>query len=436
MQQLTVLIIGSGGREHALADAYSKSARVRTVFVAPGNDLMPTSSDKIRLLPDIKPLDLEKIVAFATKERIDLVDVAMDDPLAAGLIDMLHAAGIRAFGPKKKAAEIEWNKTWARNFMRKYSLPTPLYYSFSDPVKARVFIEKEPERLFFIKASGLAAGKGVIRAETKQQAHAAIESMRQFKDAGSTFLIEEGLIGEEFSLFAICDGKDYKILGVAQDHKTAYDSDEGPNTGGMGCISPTSLISSKTQKEVERAILGPFMTGMRKEGRPYTGILYLGGMVTDPSTGGGIRIIEFNARWGDPEAEVILPGIQSDYLDLISAAVDGELKNARLARDKRFRLSIAGCSKGYPGDYAAVTGKIINGLDAASRLPDIRLFGAGIKWAGKSYRASGGRIFHLTAEGDTIREAKNRAYTAMKAISIRGNNLHYRTDIGWRELAR
>lgn len=276
---MKILIVGSGGREHVIAEKYAENKSVDVVFVAPGNDFMEETNKKIRTVA-ISQLDLEKLVSFAKKEKIDLVDVAMDDPLALGAVDLFQKNNIAVFGPTKKAAKIEWNKSWSRDFMEKYGLPIPQYKSFSDQKKAITYIQKLPEQPLFIKASGLALGKGALKADTRQQAIDAVVAMKLFGDAGKTFLVEECMIGEEFSLFAICDGKHFVVLQAAQDHKRALIHDEGPNTGGMGCVAPTNAIQKKHVGTIEEEILKPFMHGMQKEHRPFTGILYLGGMVT------------------------------------------------------------------------------------------------------------------------------------------------------------
>lgn len=429
---MNILIIGSGGREHVLANAYAKSEKVKKVFVVPGNNLMDFKNSKIKIFPEIKSTDFDGILKLAKKYRVALVDVAQDDPLALGFVDKLEKTGIRAFGPRQKAAEIEWNKKWAREFTQKYHLPIPSFKSFDDEKKAVDYVKSLPEKVLYIKASGLAAGKGAIRAENKKEAIKAIKAMKQFGKSGETFLIEECLIGEEFSLFAICDGKKYQIIKAAQDHKTVYENDQGPNTGGMGCVAPTGIVNQKVLKEIESKILKPFMFGMKKEDRDFSGILYLGGIVTKE----GMKIIEFNARWGDPEAEVILPSIKTDYLRIAEAVIAKKLNKIKIKLDNKVRISIAGCSLGYPGDYSKVKGKEIFGLNKILKIKGVEIFGAGIKRVGSRFFADGGRIFHLVAEGKNILEAQKKAYSAMKLISIEGKNLHYRTDIGWRDVER
>ncbi len=435
---MNVLIIGSNGREHALAVSYAKSKRVKKVVMTPGNgltDFNPSTSSgqaKIKNYPEVSMMDFEGIVKVCKKEKIDLVDVAQDDIIAAGYADKFNKLGITAFGPTQKAAQIEWDKQWARNFMVKYQLPVPQFRTFNDKKEATKYVESLSPQVLYIKAAGLAAGKGAIRAENKKQAIEAIKSMSQFGKSGKTFLIEEAMIGEEFSLFAICDGENYKIVSWAQDHKTVYDGDRGPNTGGMGCVAPASVVNKKVLKESAEKIIKPFVAGMVREGRSYQGIIYLGGMLTKQ----GVKIIEFNARWGDPEAEVILPGIKTDFLDIVEAVLSGKLKKLKVELDKKIRISVAGCSRGYPDDYSKVKGKEIFGLTEAMKLTGITIFGAGIKRKNNKFFVSGGRIFHLVAEGKDILEARKKAYSAMKFINIEGDNLHYRKDIGWRDVER
>lgn len=429
---MNILITGSNGREHALAETYAKSNMVNKVIMTPGNGLTDYRNEKIKNYLNVAMLNFDRIVEVCKKEKIDLVDVAQDDIIAAGYVDKFQKLGIKTFGPTKKAAQLEWDKEWARNFMIKYGLPTPSFKSFTNTKDAISYINKNPDQLLFIKATGLAYGKGVIRAENKKQAIQAIKRMSTLGKSGETFLIEEGLIGEEFSLFAICDGTDYKIVASAQDHKTIYDGDKGPNTGGVGSVAPTAAVTSLMLNIIKAEILKPLIKGMQKEERPYKGILYLGGMVTDA----GVKIIEFNSRWGDPEAEVILPAVKTDYLTIVESVLSGKLKSMKINMDNKVRVSIAGCSKGYPGDYSKVKGKEIFGLQKAMEMPGITIFGAGIKRKGKKFFVNGGRVFHLVAEGSDVVEAREKAYQAMSLISIEGDNLHFRTDIGWRDVER
>ncbi len=434
---MNILVIGQNGREHALAQKYAESSKVKKVVMTPGNGLtdLPAGRQvfsKIKNYPDVGMWDFEKIVDVCKKEKIDLVDVAQDDIIAAGYVDKLTKLGIKAFGPTQKASQLEWDKEWSRNFMVKYGLPIPEFKAFTSKSKATAYVRGNDDKLLFIKAAGLAGGKGVIRAENKKEAISAISAMDEFGKSGETFLIEEGLIGEEFSLFALCNGDNFKIVGWAQDHKTVFDGDKGSNTGGMGSVAPTSVVTKEILKEAETKILIPLMDGMEKEGRPYKGILYLGAMKTSD----GIKIIEFNCRWGDPEAEVILPSLKTDYLKVIESILDGKLKNLKIDIDNKVRVSVAGCSKGYPGNYAKVKDKEILGLLDAIKIPGVKIFGSGVKRKGNKFYATGGRLFYVVGEGKNIADAREKAYKAMKLISIEGNNLHFRTDIGWRDMAR
>lgn len=429
---MNILIVGSGGREHALASAYSKSKKISRIIVAPGNALIDYKTVKVKVESNVAATDFDGVVKLVKKHKIDLVDIAADDQLAEGFVDRLQALGIKAFGPAKNAAEIEWNKDWSRHFMEKYKLPVPAYRSFSDTKKAIAYVNSLREQVLYIKASGLALGKGAIRAENKKEAISAINSMKNFGKAGETFLIEECMVGEEFSLFAICDGENYQIVGTAQDHKTVYDHDKGPNTGGMGCVLNPKIVTPKVLKKVEQTILKPFMKGMQKEGRAYVGILYLGAMVTKT----GIGIIEFNSRWGDPEAEVLIPSIKTDYLTIVENALNKRINKVKFNCDKLARLSVAGCSLGYPVDYSKVKGKVITGLEKAIKLTGVKIFGAGIAKKGKNFVAHGGRVFHVVGEGKTLVKAREKAYKAMGMIDIQNKNLQFRSDIGWRDLER
>ncbi len=431
-KDLNILVIGQNGREHALAEKYAKSKKVKKVIMTPGNGLTDYRSDKISNYPEVGMMDFDGIVEVCKKEKIDLVDVGQDDIIAAGYVDKFKELGISAFGPTQKAAQLEWDKKWAREFMVKYELPIPKFKSFNNQKKAIDYINSLPEQLLFIKASGLAFGKGVIRAENRNQAIEAVNEMNKFGKSGETFLIEEALIGEEFSLFAICDGKDFIIAKTAQDHKRINDGDRGPNTGGVGSVAPTGVLNKEQINEVAERIIRPTLLGMITEGRFYSGILYLGGMLTKT----GIKIIEFNCRWGDPEAEVILPSIQTDYFEVVQAVISKNLKNTKIEFDNKVRVSIAGCSKGYPEDYSSVKGKEITGLEEVMKIPGVLVFGSGVQRKSNKFYVNGGRVFYIVGEGQNVIEARDKAYSAMSLINIEGDNLHYRKDIGWRDLER
>lgn len=428
---MKVLVIGSNGREHALAAKYSESKETDIVFIAPGNGLTDYKTKKIKNV-EILMADIDELVKFSKKEKIDLVDVAQDDCLAKGYVDRFKKENIAVFGPTKKASEIEWNKEYARNFMKKYNLPTPKFESFSDRKKAIEYVKNLPEEILYIKASGLALGKGAIRAGNKKEAIDAIELMKTFGQAGLIFLVEECMTGEEFSLFVICDGKNYVIAQAAQDHKTIYNNNVGPNTGGIGSVAPTNVITNSILKQIEKIIIKPFLRNMKKENRSYAGILYLGGILTK----NGIKIIEFNARWGDPEAEVILPSITSDYLNLAISVIEQKLHTAKITFDDKIRVAVTACASGYPNDYSNTKGKEIFGIADIIRLPDIKIFGSGIKRIGTKFFVQGGRVLHVVGKGKNIKEARRKTYEALSLLYIEGNNLHYRTDIGFRDLER
>jgi len=431
--ELKVLIIGGGGREHTLLKAYAKSKRVKKIFVVPGNGLMGFFEVKpIMTFPGIKPTDFEKIWEIVAKNKIDLVDVAQDDPIAAGGVDFFTAKGVAAFGPTKEAAQIEWDKKWAREFMKRLGLPIPRFASFSSEKEAASYINKLPKGACFVKASGLAAGKGAIKAINKKEVLEAIKQMPLFGPAGKTFLIEEMLVGEEFSAYAICDGEHFQILKAAQDNKPVFNFDEGPNTGGMGATAPVFATNKKIIQKQIKEIFKTVVAGLASEGRPYKGILYLGGIISE----GKVKIIEFNARWGDPEAQVVLPGIKNGYVDIVSACLEGKLNKLKIREDTKTRVCVVGASRSYPGDYSAASGKKIFGLEQAAKLPGVTVIGAGIKRRGKYFFTRGGRVFNIVAEGKDIVEARNKAYAAMAKIFVAGNNLHYRTDIGWRDVER
>lgn len=431
--KLNVLIIGGGGREHTLVKVYEKSSRVKRLFVVPGNGLMGVwEKKKLTTFPNVKPTDFDSIWRIVEKNKTNLVDVAQDAPLATGGVDFFTKKGVAAFGPTKKAAQIEWDKEWARDFMKRYHIPIPHFAVFTSKKEAATYLNKIPKGACFVKASGLAAGKGAIRAENKKEAASAIDQMDSFGEAGKTFLVEEALVGEEFSAYAISDGAHFKILKCAQDNKAIYNFDEGPNTGGMGAVAPALVTEKKNIRNQIEKIFEKAIRGLASEGRPYKGILYLGGIITKT----GIKTIEFNARWGDPEAQVVLAGIKNDYLEIVTACLEGTLDKISIKEDNKTRVCVVGASRGYPENYSKAKNKRIFGLEQASKIPHITIYDAGIERRGKNFFTSGGRVFNIVAEGKDIIQARSRAYAAMAQIFIEGNNLHYRTDIGSRDTER
>ena len=430
---MKVLIIGGGGREHCLLSAYIKSPNVKKIFVVPGNALMGfQQKKKVITYPNIKSTDLTLIWKIILDQRIDIVDVAQDDPLAAGAVDFFSEKKVATFGPTKLAAQIEWDKSWSREFMKKYKLPIPHFAIFTTQKEAANYAKRIPEGTYFVKTAGLAAGKGAIKTSNRQDLLSAIKKMSAFGAAGETFLIEEALEGEEFSAYAISDGEHFKILKTAQDNKSVFNFDEGPNTGGMGAIAPALVTTAEDIQKQIKEIFAKTISGMANEGKPYRGILYLGGI----DTSGGVKIIEFNARWGDPEAQVIIPGIKNDYLQIVLACLEGKLNKLTIREDDKTRVCIVATSKGYPDDISSVRGKRIFGLEKVLKLPSTTIFGAGIEKKGETFTAAGGRVLSIVGAGKNAFEARVRAYKSMAYLFIEGNNLHYRTDIGWRDIER
>lgn len=427
----TILVVDGGGRGAALVDKYGQSKHVNRILVVPGNDLMQVNTNKkVVTFSNLKTTSVYEIIKICKEEKVDLVDVAQDNAVEVGLVDTLMLNGIPVLGPTRAAGQIEWDKAWAREFMGKYRIPAPksrIFYTEKDGIW---FIKNNPDRWWFVKASGLAEGKGALPAKNKRQAIDAIKEMKKFGKVGDTYLLEEWLVGEEFSAFALCDGKDFKIVGFAQDHKRAFDRDQGPNTGGMGCVSNPLIVDKNIKKQTED-IFSKVVNGMRKEGRLYIGVLYLGGMVVKDK----VYIIEFNARWGDPEAQVIVPAIKNDFIGIAEAIIFGKLKSLKIDIDKKVRVVVAACSKGYPTDYSSVKGKKISGIEKVQK-SGVKIYGAGIKKVDGEYVVNGGRVLYIVGEGKDVIEAREKAYKAMALINIEGDNLHFRTDIGWRDIKR
>lgn len=433
MKNATVLVIDGGGRGSALVAKYSQSKHVAKILALPGNDLMKFLTPKpVNIYPNLKTTDKEEILKIAKGEKVDLVDVAQDDAVAAGVVDLLEKEKIKVFGPTKAAGQIEWDKSWAKKFMKKYQIPTAAFQVFNSQKKAIDFINRQKESKWYVKASGLAAGKGAIFADSNKKAIKNVKQMKSFGQAGKTFLIEECLKGEEFSSFAILNGQDFSLIGHAQDHKTVFDRDKGPNTGGMGCTSPPLAVNLKIEKQI-RAIFKKAAEGLVSEKRPYRGVLYLGGLI-DKS--GKVYVIEFNARWGDPEAQVIVPSINNDLYEIAKASAENNYKKIKIRTDKKYRIAVAAVSKGYPEDYSQAKNKEIFGLGKLLGSPEIQIFGAGVKVSGKKFLAFGGRLFYTVAHGKDVRAARQLAYDNLAQVFIEGNNLHFRTDIGFRDLER
>lgn len=441
-----VLVIDGGGRGAALVDKYLESPYVAQVLAVPGNDLMKSGMEKqVKTFPQVKTTDIDLIKKICLKERVNLVDVAQDDAIAAGVVDNLAKADIRVFGPTKAAGQIEWDKAWSRGFMKRFKMPTPAFQTCQSEGEGIRFIKNQLEGQWFIKASGLAAGKGALFAMDNKDAVEKIRQMKTFGEAGKTYLIEEFISGEEFSSFAIVDGEEFLIIGHAQDHKTVYNANLGPNTGGMGCTSPPMVVTKSIEKQIS-SIFQKATAGLNQLGRPYRGIFYLGGIIDEGKkpahrssavqSEGRVFVIEFNARWGDPEAQVIIPAIKNDFYELVTQVTDGKINKVKIKKDNLYRIVVTAASLGYPGDYSQVIGKQIFGLEEIKKAKNVKVFGAGVKIIKGNYFAHGGRLFYLMAEGRNVAQARQIAYNALSLTYVEGNKLHYRTDIGYRDLER
>ena len=416
---MKILVVGSGGREHALAWKLGQSARVGQVFTAPGN----AGTEQVGENVPIPASDLPALARFAKANAIDLTVIGPDDALAAGVADLFEAQGLRVFGPTQSAARLESSKIFAKEIMRKCHIPTALSGSFEASDAALRFCE----RLQFpivIKADGLALGKGVVIAQTGDEAAAAIREMMnegRFGEAGRRIVVEEFLRGTECSVHALVDDSSYRMLATARDHKRAFDCDAGPNTGGMGAVSPADNWSAAAQATFEAQVMTPLVGGLANAGLTFRGLLFPGLMMMAD----GAHVLEFNCRFGDPETQAILPRLKSDLLDLLEATIDGKLQDASIEWDARPAVTVVMASGGYPGKYA--TGKAISGLDSCSHIEDVHIFHAGTRRENGGIVTSGGRVLAVTALGQTVSDARARAYEAVARIDFEG--AHYRRDI-------
>ena len=416
---MKVLIIGGGGREHALAWRLAESPRVTELFALPGNPGIAQVAD---LLPG-DPMDFKAITKAVTQNKIEFVVIGPEDPLAAGLADHLIAQGIKVFGPTKDAAQIEADKWFAKELMRQQAVPTAEARSFTDPSAAEEYVRKHGAGVV-IKAAGLAKGKGVTIARNTAEAMEAIDQImrkKAFGGSGERIVIEEMLRGPEVSVLAFVDNKNIYVMEPAQDHKPVNDGDAGPMTGGMGAYTPTPVITDAVLRAVERDVLVPIVDGMVRDGIKYRGVLYAGLMLTQ----NGPKVLEFNCRFGDPETQPLMMRFRSDLLEVMLAVADGHLDKVELKWDPRPAVCVVATSKGYPGKYA--TGVPISGVDDADALHDVKVFHSGTRMGGSELVTDGGRVLGVTALGDTIQQAQKRAYDAMKKIQFDG--MHYRTDI-------
>ncbi|MGE0529951.1 MAG: phosphoribosylamine--glycine ligase [Hyphomonadaceae bacterium] len=424
---MKILIVGSGGREHALGWKLKQSPLVTEIIAAPGN---PGLAELGRCVP-IKADDARELAAFALREQIELVVIGPEAAAAAGLADALKQVGIPCFGPSKAAAELEASKAFMKEFCVRHGVPTAEYKVFDDAIRAKAYLgDREPP--FVIKADGLAAGKGVVIAETRREADAAIDEilfLRKFGTAGQRIVIEDFLPGEEASFFAVCDGETAVPLAAAQDHKRAYDQDKGPNTGGMGAYSPAPIFTDAVRDQTMEQIILPTLRGMKAEGRPFIGVLFAGLMITPT----GPKLIEFNVRFGDPECQTLMRRMKSDLAPVLLLAAQGDLAGApKIVWDERPAVTVVYAAQGYPDE--PLKGSVIRGVAQANEAPDVVVFHAGTRVDSDGLlRADGGRVLNVTATGATLRDAVNAAYEGVARIDWPGG--FCRRDIAWRALS-
>ncbi len=418
---MRIMVIGGGGREHTIIRKLKESPKVDKIYAAPGNGGIAKDAECV----DIGVMDKAAVIEFAKENVVDLVFVAPDDPLAAGMVDALNANGIRAFGPRAEAAIIESSKVFSKNLMKKYHIPTAAYEVFDDPAEAIAYIEERNQYPVVIKADGLALGKGVIIAQTQKEARDAVKEImedKKFGDSGNHVVVEEFLTGPEVSVLAFTDGISLVPMVSSKDHKRAYDNDEGLNTGGMGTISPNPYYTPEVAEICRKTIFEPTVAAMNSENRPFKGCLYFGLMITPD----GPKVIEYNARFGDPEAQVVLPRLKTDLVDIIEAVIDERLSQLNIEWSDTATACVVMASGGYPQSYQK--GFEISGLDENGQIEGAEVFHAGTKLENGKFYTNGGRVLGVTAEGKTLEEALDKAYSAVRKISFEG--AHYRTDIG------
>jgi phosphoribosylamine--glycine ligase len=422
---MNLLLLGSGGREHALAWKIAASPLVDRLYCAPGNAGIARDAELVGL----DSADHAAVVDFCKAERVDFVVVGPEGPLAAGIVDDLEAAGIKAFGPRRAAARLEGSKAFAKDLCRAHAIPTAEYARFTAAVPAKAYVRHKGAPIV-VKADGLAAGKGVVVAETVEEAQAAIDMMLSggLGAAGAEIIIEECLVGEEASFFALCDGESSIPLASAQDHKRAFDGDRGPNTGGMGAYSPAPVMTEELSRRAMDEIVVPTLRAMKATGAPFKGVLYAGLMITAQ----GPKLIEFNVRFGDPECQVLMLRLKSDLVPALIAARDGVLKSFDLRWHADVALAVVMAADGYPGTYAK--GSAIEGLDAAAAIEGVEIFHAGTRAEGGKILADGGRVLDVCALGRSVEQARERAYAAIEKINWPEG--FCRRDIGWRAVKR
>ena len=417
---MKILVVGSGGREHAIVKKLAQSKKNPKIYVAPGN----AGTEEIATNVAISVMDFDSLVDFAKKEKIDLTVVGMDDPLVGGIVDRFEAEGLRVFGPRKNAAILEGSKAFSKDLMKKYGIPTAAYENFNDPQKAIKYLETANYPIV-LKADGLALGKGVLICKTFEEAKSGIEELmidKSFGDAGNTIVIEEFLQGREVSVLSFVDGTHYALMTSAQDHKRAKDGDEGLNTGGMGTFSPSPFYTEEVDRYCKEHIYQKTVDAMRAEGREFKGIIFYGLMLTKS----GVKVLEYNARFGDPETQVVLPRMENDIIDVFEACIDGCLDKIDLKFEDNAAVCVVLASDGYPLKYEK--GKKITGLENFEGKTDIFAFHAGTKKVNGDVLTNGGRVLGVTATAPTLKEARDKAYEATKLIEF--ENKYMRNDIG------
>jgi phosphoribosylamine--glycine ligase len=422
---MKVLVVGNGGREHALAWKIKQSSLVDKLYCAKGNAGIWQIAEKV----DISPNDVKSLAEFAKKEGIDLTVVGPEQPLSLGIVDEFEKLGLKIFGHKKDAAILEASKVFAKNFMKKYNIPTAFYETFEEESSAIEFIKKMGTPIV-IKADGLAAGKGVVIARTEEEAIKTVKDMfgGKFGEASKRIVIEEFLDGEEASYIAMVDGDKLIPMATSQDHKQVYDGDKGPNTGGMGAYSPAPIIDENLEKEILDKVMYPTLKGMIKEGKRLRGFLYAGLMIGSK----GINVLEFNVRMGDPETQPIIRRLESDLVEHILDIIDGNINKVKPVWSDKWSIGVVMASKGYPGKYEK--GKVITGIEEAEKDPDIVVFHSGTDIKDGKLVTNGGRVLTVTATGDSLKEAKEKVYKAVEKIHFEG--AHYRKDIGDKGIKR
>lgn len=417
---MNILIVGSGGREHAIAASVKKSRKAEKIYCAPGNGGISEIAECV----NISAMEFEKLADFAVEKKIDLTIIGMDDPLVGGIVDVFEERGLRVFGPRKNAAIIEGSKSFSKDLMKKYGIPTCHYETFHSPEEALIYLENVSYPVV-LKADGLALGKGVLICSDQKEAETGITKLmldKQFGDAGNTVVIEDFMTGREVSVLCYCDGTHIKPMTSAQDHKRAKDGDEGLNTGGMGTFSPSPFYTEEIAKICEESIYQPTMDAMKAEGRDFTGILFVGLMITED----GPKVLEYNARFGDPEAQVVLPRMKNDIIDVMEACIDGTLDQIDLQFEDNAAVCVILASDGYPEKYEK--GKMITGLEKFDGKEGYYVFHAGTKRTDEGIVTNGGRVLGITAKGSDLKEARKNAYEATEWVSF--ENKYMRHDIG------